>query len=200
MTESQVPPIESEWDDSLPSTRPGWPKVVGIISIVWGSLWILCGGCGTAFQIWGASLMPPDPAASTPPPSVGPLQVVSALIGIAIDVFLIVAGVMTVSRKPLGRQLHLIYAAIALPVFVLGMYAQMQQQALMQQWVQQNPDTQAAKWMSSGQGTAGTMIGWGCAAIAGLVYPLFLLVWFGIVKRGKDSMTGGVSAPEEPAA
>ena len=55
---SHIPPIDR--DGGLPAEPPGWPKGLGVFSIVWGSLGIVCGGCinffafaGTAFYEWG---------------------------------------------------------------------------------------------------------------------------------------------------
>lgn len=199
MNESQVPPVESAWDDSLAPIQPGWPKVVGIISIVLGSISVLCGVCGIA---WGGfiapAMMPPDQQVPVGL-FVSPAQMVLGGIGFLFNILLIVAGAMTVGRKPVGRILHLVFAAASIVLFFVGIPLALQQQAVMEQWARDNPGHVVAKGMQGPGGKIGPMIGLAIGAVFGLGYPLFLVVWFGFIKRKPNSMTGGMQT-DEPAA
>ena len=73
---SQLPPTESAFDMPMPAEPPAWPKVVGIISIVWASLGLLCGVCGTGWLLYMPTFaksmeaqMGPMPPAMSPSPA-----------------------------------------------------------------------------------------------------------------------------------
>lgn len=181
---SQIPPpIDA---DAFPPEPPKWPKVVGIFSICWGILGCLCGGCGL-LQPLMMNMMPPEQRTQFPPEMISSAQMVGIVAGMLFNFVLIAAGSTVVARKPVGRVLHLIYAALAIAGFVVGIYFQMQQQAVMEQWARENPDSQFAKQMKAG-GNIGMLIGWVIGGILGLAYPAFCIVWFGLVKRTPDSM------------
>ncbi len=38
--------VVEQWETVEIQQRPRWPKVIGIISIIWGSLGLVCGGFG----------------------------------------------------------------------------------------------------------------------------------------------------------
>lgn len=201
MSEADTPPTVSEWDDSdsLGPARPRWPKVVGIISIVWGSLSLLCGVCGTAWATFGVSMVMPADQKIPPTVFISPAQLVLTAVSTMFAVVLIVAGATTVGRKPVGRVLHLVYASAAVLIFLIGIPLAIQQQAVAAQWVQDNPENPVAKSMTGAGGSVGQIVGWVFGGIIGLGYPGFCLVWFGLVKRKPDSM-GSADAPNEPAA
>src|SRR4051812_22540881 len=114
---SQLPPTQSDFEIPLPDEAPAWPKVVGIISIVWASAWMLCGVCGLASPLFLGMMsnmvekdmgpMPPAMRPSLP-------QMALMAVGLAWAVLLLCAGIATVTRKPSGRVLHLAYAVGAL--------------------------------------------------------------------------------------
>jgi len=163
--------------------------------MVWGSVMIACGGCGLAWMYFGASMIPADQVQQMPPMNPGMGAIGAMVVGMGFDVLLIVAGATTVGRKPIGRPLHLTFAVLALPLFVVSMYFNMQHQANIEEWVKQNPDTPTAKAMQGGAGAIGQIVGWVMGIVLGLAYPIFLLVWFGLVKR-KPSDMGVVSTQD----
>src|SRR3954469_5752270 len=170
-----VPPVD---ELALPPEPPKWPKVIGIISIVWGSLSALGGLCGLGspllLRVMGSVTekeMGPMPPAMTP----SSLQMVFIGLGMIMAVVLLSAGISTVSRKASGRKLHLIYGVVALvlcgPSVVLGIMRQRE----LADWMATHPDS---KWAQRGAGGAGSTIGLGVGVVLGLGYPLFCLAWF----------------------
>jgi hypothetical protein len=199
---TQMPVSPQQFEDGLDIDAeahelPGWPKVVGIISIVWGGIGITCIGCGVAGALFAPSLIPRDQAAQMPPPMMSPLQYLQMLLGVVMAILLIFAGVLTLRRNISGRYLHLAYAALSLPLFALSIWAGLQQQAAMDQWAAQNPDSPMAKSMSGPQAQIGQVVGWAFGAAFGLLYPLFLFIWFGLIKRTPRSMGAGMVEPRE---
>ncbi len=112
-----IPPAMSE--------LPGWPKVIGTISIVWASLGLLCGGCGMIFLVAMPTFMKGavEKLGPMPPPMLpSPEQMVLGGIGFLWAIVLLVAGITTVTRRPIGRPLHLIHGAVAIILGVLAIF------------------------------------------------------------------------------
>lgn len=109
---SDAPPTDPEGID-LPPDLPRWPKVVGITSIVWGALGLMCAGCGSIYAVAIApdlmkgmeDRMGPMPAVFKP----GLETIVAGALGVVMTILLIVAGIVLVQYKRLGRTLHLAY-------------------------------------------------------------------------------------------
>ncbi|MFO0833808.1 MAG: hypothetical protein U0638_02465 [Phycisphaerales bacterium] len=196
MSQGAPPVLDYDVDMIEP---PKWPKAVGITSIVIGAVMIGCAGCGVIGAIFGQAMMPPEMKNQMPPSQISPGMMIHMAAGVAADILLIVAGGMTLGRKLAGRHLHLAYAGFAVVLFGIGIWLQIQQQAVMQQWASQNPDNPTAKAMQGPMGSIGLVIGIVIGALFGLLYPLFLIIWFGFVKRTEESMTGGIERPN-PAA
>jgi len=173
----------SEMPEVLPEA-PGWPKVIGIISIVWSSLGMLCGGCMLGLGYVGMSMMPAEQRSQFPPnmlPSGALLGV--AILGLLSGVLLIIAGVVTMRRNPLGGKLHIAYAVLAILLTAAQMYLQVGQQAELAQWARENPDTMFGKQAQNPGQQIGQTVGLAVGAIMGFGYPIFLLIWFAGVKR-----------------
>ncbi|MBL8762272.1 MAG: hypothetical protein JNL50_13320 [Phycisphaerae bacterium] len=196
MSQGSPPVLDYDIDAIEP---PRWPKAVGITSIVIGSIMVGCAGCGVVGLVVAPSLVPEDMKAQMPPSQASPGMLIHLAAGAISDILLIVAGAMTVGRKIAGRHLHLAYAGFAIVLFGIGVWLQFQQQAIMQQWAAQNPDNPQAKAMSGPMGNIGLIFGIAIGALFGVVYPVFLIIWFGMVKRTQESMTGGIER-EMPAA
>ncbi|MBM4108027.1 MAG: hypothetical protein FJ255_04350 [Phycisphaerae bacterium] len=164
---------------------PKWPKVVGIISIVWGSIGLVCVGCGAASPFLSGMFMPPE-MMNPPPPWAQPSPLMFASLGVSLIVttVLIIAGAVTVGRKPAGKPLHLAYVVLGLLSMAFGIYVQLQQQAAIRQWALDNPDNPLAKSMQGGG--IGQSIGMAFGIFLGAAYPLFCLVWFGFLGKRPD--------------
>lgn len=180
---TDTPPTDHDaamFDDAV--EPPRWPKVVGIISIVWASLGLACGVCGMAGPFISTYFVPPEMKGQMPPMAPPPLMLAAQVAGMANAVLLLVAGIMLVSRKPVSKPMHLVYGLLSFPLFVVTMMLSMQQQAALAQWAQQNPDTPYGKAMQGPGAALGQTIGWviGCLM---MLYPVFCVIWFGFVKR-----------------
>ncbi|MEM7621957.1 MAG: hypothetical protein AAF235_02000 [Planctomycetota bacterium] len=184
--------------------RPGWPKPIGIVSIVLGSIAITCGVFGTAMIPLSGAMMGTTLGDVPPPPStqLSPEIIVSMGIGVVTNILLIVAGIMTLKRNPRGRTLHLAYAIAAVVAVFLGIWAQMSMQAKLDDWIAQYGDSEIGEtgmtWreqMQAGQQFQGISLVGGL--VVGLAYPLFCIVWFGLIKKDRDAM--GSDADDEEA-
>lgn len=179
-------PGELEVHDALPQ----WPKVIGIISICLAGLGLTCQVCGVAMAPLSMSMMPADQRDQFPPNmGVGPLIYLAAALSLPHVLLLLAAGVQTLRRRASGKMLHLIYALLALPLVAFGIWVQFEQQANVAQWVRENPDTTYAKQMQMPGAAMGQQFGLIFGVCFGLAYPIFLLIWFGIVKAKADMGT-----------
>jgi hypothetical protein len=184
-----------EFDDDLDAALPRWPKVVGIISIVWGGIGVICNGIGAVSSLVTPSMMKGMadqmeggmPPIVTDPPMI---NMVAAALGLLLSLFLVIAGVLTLLRKPAGRTTHLIYAPLHLVMIVWGVMIQLGVQSEIADWVSNNPDADFAKSQQM-SGAIGMVIALVMTAVF-LVWPVFCLVWFGLKKKTHEDMTGGV--------
>jgi predicted tellurium resistance membrane protein TerC len=172
---------------------PAWPKVIGWISAVWGGLSGCCMLFGGVMAIGGAAMIPADQRNQFPPQFITPPMMVLMVVGVVSSILLLVAGIFTINRKITGRYLHLTYAILSLALFPVGIYLGLQNQAEMESWIRQNPDTQFAKQQAAG-GAVGQIFGYAMQGI-GLLHILFLIVWFGVIKKTAASM--GASRPDD---
>lgn len=197
MTDNLGTPTE---DLGLPPLVPVWPKVVGIISIVWGSLGLVCNSClliGQAFQSASMGMMPqqtPDGKPMPPMPDVmkpGPLDLASLVLGLIVTTMLIVAGSLLVARKPQARGLHLGYAGVSLIATGAGTVVALMKQQAIANWARQNPDNFWGQQQTQMGGLTYAIIG--LAVLLGAAYPIFTIIWFGLVKRDTRDITIGGS-------
>lgn len=198
---SVSPPLEptppmNPIDDLVWDEPPGWPKVVGGISIGWAALGLTCAGCGVAGMAFMTSGSLPGMEGPLPPPMVPtPLTWIFMLLSFAPPILLLAAGIVTMSRKPVGRPLHLVYAVIAIVMTAVGVWFQLQQQAAMEAWIQQNPDSPWAQQQNAPGAQMGQIAGLIVGIIAGFAWPIFCLVWFGLIKTKPEDFTGNAPAP-----
>ncbi len=188
------PPTEAG-DIPFPGDAPRWPKAVGITSIIVGSFWLLCGGCGIAYFAmipWFSKMAEqqiggPMPAVMYPPL----VQYVLMAAGMLLDVLLIFAGVLTLSRNPAGRTLHLAYGVLGVITTIAGGAVGVWQTLRIDAYFKQNPGD---PWASQNNMML-SLIMVAVLTLIGVAWPLFCLVWFGAVKRTPESMTGGGPPP-----
>lgn len=176
----EPPGLQDDFD-----TQPGWPKPVGIISIVWGSIGFLCGLCGLGSMTMMSTFMKGvEDQMGAPMPDVmkpSAMQLGLMALGFIPAILLIVAGIFTVKRDFKGRILHLAYVGVAFLTGVLGIGAQIMQQMAQKDWAAQNPDNKWAQQIQ--QGGVFAYIGIAFGVLLSFAWPLFCAIWFGFVKR-----------------
>ena len=181
-----APPIDPPQIE-LDTPPPGWPKVVGIISIAWGSLGLTCGAFGAIMAAvimpMGAKAIMETTGASTPPPSMDPNPLMWALMisGLAVAALLLIAGIMTMSRSAAGRAMHIAYAFISIVQAAIGAFYQYSTFQDTVTWANDNVDDPAIA--GSLTNPIGMYIALAFGVILGLGYPLFCIFWFGALGK-----------------
>jgi len=185
-----------QWETVEIQTRPRWPKVIGIISIVWGSLGLVCGGLGLVMlpfseKLSGMALKNGEPTPYGNIPTITDYSL--AGIGFGLALLLLFAGIACVSYRPTTRVMHLLYGIISIPVVVWSFLNQQHKMELNTQWAKDFPDNPIAQGLNSGSGGAaiGPIIGLIFLIVLGFGVPLFYLIWFGLVKTKPEQVTGG---------
>ncbi|MFN0133528.1 MAG: hypothetical protein ACKVW3_13500 [Phycisphaerales bacterium] len=183
---SDAPPTDPR-EIEIPAEPPRWPRVVGIISIVWGSLGIACNGCGVLGAATQSMFTKGAEDEFGPMPDVmkaGPVAIAVMLLATIIAVLLIFSGSMLLGRRPISRPLHLTYAAISIISAVAGAAVGISNILAQTAWARQNPDNKWAQFSNPAIGAA--MMGLGI--LLGLAWPVFCLIWFGFIKKTAASM------------
>lgn len=193
--EPEQPPVDLDVD--LLAEPPGWPKIVGIVSIVFGALGLTCGGCGLLGQGM-QSLIPEMEDVAKQPQVMAPILTFSLLaLALLLSILLLIAGIMTLLRKPIGRPLHLLYAVLKILAVIIGLVTFIMiwpdyKVELTRYFEESGQNAQSRDVMLSA-----TFYGALVSNLIYLAYPVFCLIWFGLVKRKPEDMTMGL---EEPAA
>lgn len=208
-------PAHVSGDFNMPTEPPAWPKVVGIISIVLGSLGTVCGLCMAVFSMAMAPFMqkmgelqqqaqanggggrggPEIPSTPMPPElTPGALSIVSAVFWPIGTILLIVAGIATVKRAAKGRALHLGYAGVSLLFTLVGLGGAFMYQSASSGFLSSHPDDPWSKFFN-GQGGMQNQIPQALGLVCfSAIYPIFCIVWFG--PMGKRPEIG--AALQEP--
>jgi len=194
-----APPTEpGEIDDF--KEPPRWPSVVGVIGIVWGALGLVCGGLGSAWMMIGPRFMQSGAGqmqGGMPPvmTTFQPGQFALTIVGTVWSLYLIVCGAVCASRKPIARPMTLLWAVVAIALTAVSMKMQLDLQAEIAQWVKDNPTADFSKTQQGPGAAIGRMAGLAFGLIFGLAWPVFCLVWFGVVKTKPEQMTGDADVP-----
>lgn len=183
-------PISTAHTDLADRPPPGWPKVIGILSIVFGLIAIVFGAGLTAMIPVFGNLIEPQLNGDPLPPNMvlTPTLIAVAVFGVLCNLLLVVAGFMTVARKPAGRALHLVYAVLLMiATFATSLY-QVQILKATEQWAADYPDNMMAQQMGSPGQDVGQIAGIVFALALGIAWPIFCIIWFGMVKRDPGDM------------
>lgn len=200
------PPTFGEPDFAEP--RPGWPTGLGIFSIVWGSLGVVCGGCTTASTFlqgpmleWAAKMQAQGPQGTGGPAMpTGPIpvelqpngvQVVAGLIHPMGGVILLVAGILLCMRRPAARVAHLIYAAVSLLGTVLGVVGVMSWVSAFRAFETAQPDHEWVQYFNTFSNPAMMVAQTVGAAVVSVLFPAFVLFWFLFIKKRPEDIAGG---------
>lgn len=171
---------------------PKWPKVVGIISIVWGSIGVLCNGLGLVGTVLTPQMMQmaaQEMEGGMPPQVTQPNMwyAVMGVLSILMSIGLILAGIFTVNRKPAGRTFHLAVAVGTLILVAISLPLQWANMTAIGEWVANNPDAE----FSQNYTPMGSMVGMAVSVVLAGGWPIFLLIWFGALGKRPE-----VDAPE----
>lgn len=189
-------------DDALPAPEmvppPKWPKALGIVSIVLASLGLICGGLSLATAPIMGGLMESQLEGAPLPDAwkVGPIDITLGIAGLLLSVVLLFAGITLLARSPTGRLLHLVYAVPAIPLNIYGYIHNLNKQSTLQQWAVDYPDNQIARGINQQDPAqaVGQMFGEICGMTMflglGVLFPLFLFIWFVAIKVRPEQITG----------
>lgn len=181
---SQFPP--SSFDPNLvefAEKPPVWPLVIGWISIAWAGLGSVCGVCGIGLLAVAPSFMPKDQGPLPPSMQLSGGMIAMGITGVLMAVLLLTCGIMCIRRNPACRPIFLVYAVLGLLSLVFSLYIQFQQAESMARWAAENPDSPfAAGYKNPAQVRASQIGGMIFGVVLGGAWPVFLLVWFGLIK------------------
>lgn len=182
--------------------QPTWPTFIGVVGCVWGGLTLLYNGC---CQVGGSLLgkvamgaMPPEmqDQMKAQMAMIGPVDIVFMLVLTCISALLLVSAILLLRRKPIAAKFHLAYGAFAVVVLLAhigwGVYRSGQIAQMMQQNMAasggNNPMGGFAN-MSETMMIVMTIV----MGVIRLIYPVFCLIWFGVVKKNADMGSNEVS-------
>ena len=187
----------NEQSEAVYRPRPGWPKAIGILSIVFGVLSIIFGVGGVALiPVWGGMLKSQLNGAALPPTmSLSPFLIGITVFGAFVNLLLVVAGFALIARKPSGRTMHLAYALLGVLSAFAAIFYQIQSQDALRAWAADYPDNAFVQQMAASSQGTGWIIGLVVGLGLSLAWPVFCIIWFGMVKRDPDSMLGTDDEP-----
>jgi len=168
-----------------PERKPKWPIVIGVLSIVFGSLGLLCTPINMLQMQVGETA---QTSRMIFPEWYLRVTLVESLFGLVLAGVLLTAGILAVRRKPACRGFHLAYAVLTLVQLVIGgiLYYRMVGEV----------DLSGLKQPVQSAARMGLRIG-GAAMILGAIYPVFLLIWFSRTKIRDQVRQWAGQRPEE---
>ncbi len=175
---------------------PGWPKWIGIVTIVYATILLGCTGIGAAFAPLQGKMMEPllDGAPMPDGMKLSGLDWAFMGLGLVFTIILLFGGIFCVMRRPVCRWMLVFYGVCSIPVSLWSYVRQLEKQESIRVWVEQYPDTQLAEMMRmQQQGNAqaiGEMVGLVMILLLGVLVPLFYLIWFGFVKTKPEQYEG----------
>ncbi len=165
-----------------PAEPASWPKVLGVICIVFGGLGMLGGVWGIMsplFNEWLAALMPPEQQATMEAAAkVNPHPVATSLFMLAIAALLLAGGIGLVRRRGGAIGLLKAWAVIKILWVIVGTFLGLHASPELMEGVQKQmgsspaPGMEAIMWASVVFGIVAGIL-WVCAL------PVFVLIWFG---------------------
>ncbi len=143
-----------------------WPKVIGIISIILASL-------GLVFTPLNLANPAQKEILERLPSWFSTYSTFSTLAGAVIMVLLLAAGILLFNRRPAGRTLHVAYALVTVVLGLIGLMV------VLFGDMSGLPDAMRILFR------VGAIVGWAF----GMIYPVFLLVWF-FRRKIRDQVAG----------
>jgi hypothetical protein len=151
-----APPVQTE-----AMQRPSkWPTAIGIISIIWGGLGLICSPIGLLTQ-----QADPNQQAflSEMPDWFEPLATAEYLVTMVLRAVLLIGGIQLLRRRPSGLGLHIAYAWLTIATAVVGGAVTFYGLAQVDL-----PDPVRI----------GAKIGGLVGILIAVAYPIFCLIWF----------------------
>ncbi len=179
---------------------PKWPKVVGILSIIFGSIAVLCGALMTASVPFFGGMMEPMLEGDPLPPTMhlNAIDWASTACSMLGNILLIAGGAALVTLKPAARGIHLVYAVLLIVAIVLYAVSAFGKIDDLRVWAEtyNNEMAQNMRQQFQAGGEITQMIGPAVVSVISVCWPIFCLVWFGIVKTKPSDISG----ESDPAA
>lgn len=194
---SQLPPPQKSGFTAAPPPFPPrsimtelpsrWPKPIGVINIIFGSLGLLGGAVGLAQMLlmpWFMSLAAqgqPEMAAQAQDIDwsivMGPQAIVLGTVGVIWSIVLLSAGIMLLRRSRNARFANMLWATVRMFLMVAGIYLTL---TTMPQWIEhlESLASQGNELAKSMLGRAHIATAIVTAIVLGLPYPLFIFIWF----------------------
>ena len=175
-TPPMTPPSEV---GEVPRKPPSWPGAIGTISIVFGSLGLVCYGC-LSVQTMATPLMvgmvPEDQRPPTPQGIQLFVQIFQMCAAAGLAVWLLIAGIGMTRRRPWARTHTIGWAAAKIIMAFIGLVAGLA-------FAGDTVDQINSQLSQNGPAPFTIAVVWMYAFIAiGLVWalfwPVFLLIWF----------------------
>lgn len=147
-----------------PPRRPGWATAIGVISIVWASMTLLCNVVSQAREMeqpeWLDSL----------PQWMGTYQAVSTVVGLLAAIILLVGGIQLLKRRRSGRTCCLLYSGINLVTTAIGVI-------ILVIWLL---PAMREQMVPGGPYEIALIVGISAGIAIPTGWPLFLIVWFNL--------------------
>ena len=125
---------------------------------------------------------------------VGPIDIGFMLLMAFISIFLLVSAILLVRRKPIAAKFHITYGIVATVVVIAHVAWGISRADDFTQMMKQNPAAASGPMAGfANMSTSLTIITGVIMGVFRLAYPVFCLIWFGIVKKNADMGTNEVS-------
>jgi hypothetical protein len=116
------PPPVVEQVSELDFTKPArWPKVIGIISLIYAIGGLLCQGLGALNSVMGEWLASLGGIDITMPPAMKIIGAASAVVTSIVGLVLLFGAIGLLRRRKSGLSLHKAWAAMRLVLIVIGL-------------------------------------------------------------------------------
>lgn len=151
--------------------RSVWPTVIGVISIILAAMGLLCGPVMTVINAYNPAT---QKVYEFLPDWYRTWEIGSMFVGIVFSTILLIGGILLLKRRPAGRTLHLLCAALSILIAMVN--------GLVLASVIGNTAGMPGPMRL---GMIGGALGGSCG---GLIYPVFLLIWFlrGAIRQEVD--------------
>jgi amino acid transporter len=181
---AMAPPTDYQ-EPFLQPQSSNWPKIIGIIAIVFGAVASLFGVLGLLAQLMVdklAEVVPDEQKeAMTASMQNQGMNILSTVLQLGAAVLLIVGGVKLLGRKRSGVSICRAWAVLKILVVILASVISYSAVKAQMEMIQNDPELANAQ-MPQGFFDAAAGFGMACGALWGFALPVFMLIWF---SRGK---------------